>query len=233
MKILALPDSHGSPLPYQTAIKNLELVDKVVFLGDYFDHGTIGGFTFENQRENFLNILELKKSYPEKVVVLVGNHDFCYLIERMAREQQIHQEEIKQLIDENAAFLDFAFLEGEWLFSHAGFAANWMINQGMQEINLPLINSLNDKVHQKKYESLGIRGSELVGFDPLEIRSEQLKELAVYMDINQVVGHTELYEEERLFIMKNNRKLVFLDSPKRNVAATIDTMSGEVGIIIL
>ena len=223
MKILALPDSHGSSLPYQTAHSNLGAVDKIIFLGDYFDHGGIGGFTFENQRENFLNILELKKSYPEKVFVLLGNHDFCYLIDGMAREQQSYQEEIKKLIDENAEFLDFAFLEGDWLFSHAGFAANWMINQGMMAINLQLIKNLNEKVHQKKYETLGIRGSELDGFDPLEIRCEQLKELAVFMDINQVVGHTELYEEERVFTMENGKKLVFLDSAKRNVAAIIDT----------
>ncbi len=227
MKILALPDSHGNPQPYETAVKLFDSVDKVIFLGDYFDHGTIAGFSFDDQFSNFLNILELKKKNPDKVKVLIGNHDFCYLIEGMAREHADRQGEIKKVIDDNSALIDFAYFEKDWLFSHAGFAANWMMTQGMQEFSAGIIEELNRLFHEQKYDSLGIRGSDLVGFDPLEIRSESLKELAEYLNVNQVVGHTEIFEEDRVHEMPGGKKLVFLDSPERNVYGIVDTEKSE------
>ena len=52
---------------------------RVVFIGDYFD-------CFENiptseQIENFNNIIALKKAQPEKFIVLIGNHDYQYMVD--------------------------------------------------------------------------------------------------------------------------------------------------------
>ena len=50
MKILAVADSHGSSIPLTIAERNLDCFDKVIFLGDFFDHEDK---EYEEQKENF------------------------------------------------------------------------------------------------------------------------------------------------------------------------------------
>lgn len=50
--------------------------DKIVFLGDYVNSDT---FSDAAILENPERIINLKKKYPEKIVLLLGNHDVQYL----------------------------------------------------------------------------------------------------------------------------------------------------------
>lgn len=56
---------------------SLEKSDKIVFLGDFFDHGER---EYSDQKQNFLNVMDFKKQNQDKVVVLIGNHDANYIL---------------------------------------------------------------------------------------------------------------------------------------------------------
>lgn len=70
MKFLTVGDVHCKNI-WKDLIKDPELYDQIIFLGDYcdsFDH------TNEEMIENLQEIISFKDKYPDKVVLLWGNH---------------------------------------------------------------------------------------------------------------------------------------------------------------
>jgi len=78
MKILAIGDIHGRDFWKSPVKRYLKKVDKVVFLGDYFDPYEDEGvdYTFKGTMDNFNEIVQLKRDNPDKVILLLGNHNF-------------------------------------------------------------------------------------------------------------------------------------------------------------
>lgn len=79
-RILVLPDVHGRLFWKEPVQKYIDVVDRVVFLGDYLDpYGDEGGdYDAESIFENLKEIVELKRNNMDKVVLLKGNHDQHY-----------------------------------------------------------------------------------------------------------------------------------------------------------
>ena len=77
-KVLIVPDVHGRKF-WHKAMEMIDEVDQVVFLGDYLDPYSREGITFEDALIEFEEILDFKKAYPDKVVLLVGNHKILNL----------------------------------------------------------------------------------------------------------------------------------------------------------
>ena len=78
-KIIIIPDVHGRRF-WRDAIQSDDY-DKVIFLGDYLDpypDEGIGPFTAQ---EGLERILLYHDEHPDKVVLLLGNHDLHYLNE--------------------------------------------------------------------------------------------------------------------------------------------------------
>lgn len=232
MKITVVADSHGSAVPLGIARMNLEKSDKIIFLGDFFDHEEK---EYNEQKQNFLNVIEFKKQNIEKVVVLIGNHDANYILPDLLKWQPEHGEEIENLILQNLKLIDFAYLENNWLFSHAGFSEVWMQNQlACNEISEDLIKFLNNQFHNGVFTNLRFTGLSGYGDEitqnPLWIRPDSLMKSAV-CGVNQIVGHTEVYDEQRIR-MHGSDKIIFLDSEPemRNIYAEIDTDSGKVEV---
>lgn len=232
MKITVVADSHGSAVPLGIARMNLEKSDKIIFLGDFFDHEEK---EYNEQKQNFLNVIEFKKQNIEKVVVLIGNHDANYILPDLLKWQPEHGEEIENLILQNLELIDFAYLENNWLFSHAGFSEVWMQNQlACNEISEDLIKFLNNQFHNGVFTNLRFTGLSGYGDEitqnPLWIRPDSLMKSAV-CGVNQIVGHTEVFDDQRIR-MHGSDKIIFLDSEPemRNVYAEIDTDSGKVEV---
>lgn len=127
MKILIVPDVHGSH-EWEVVKEKINEVDKIVFLGDLFD-------SWENrwpdQGENFKNICDFKRNNMDKVVILLGNHDFSYISgTRNGQKVSGHQHgkvlEIRALLTANLDIIDLAFEADGWVFSHAGFSKTWV-----------------------------------------------------------------------------------------------------------
>lgn len=72
---IVLGDTHGQN-KWKKIIEANKDADEVIFIGDYFDSFTI---PFSEQLSNFVDILNYKTDNKDKVVLLLGNHDYQYL----------------------------------------------------------------------------------------------------------------------------------------------------------
>lgn len=139
MKILVIPDTHGSHEWERIKSIPKENYDKVVFMGDYFDSGIYseskGGWVQNNmwpdQGENFQNICNFVREDPANRKMVFGNHDWSY--ESGSRDGSNcsgHQNskigEIRALLNANYNILDIAEEFDGWIFSHAGFSKTWV-----------------------------------------------------------------------------------------------------------
>ena len=79
MKIITIGDIHGEKSWSKHLDKNylISNFDKIVFIGDYVD-----SFYLKDHEiyETLLEIIEFKKTYPDNIVLLFGNHDIQYLL---------------------------------------------------------------------------------------------------------------------------------------------------------
>ena len=90
--MIVIPDVHGR-LFWKEAIAAAKEDEKIIFLGDYLDPYSyefeedplMAQFaeTYETRSNHVLNnfkeIIEFKRQNPDRVVLLLGNHDFHYL----------------------------------------------------------------------------------------------------------------------------------------------------------
>jgi len=127
MKLIAIGDIHGRDIWKHIGIAE-ERFDKCVFIGDYFD--TKDKITPEQQIENFNEIIGFKKAFPDKVVLLLGNHDFHYLKEItetysgfQSYYRLVIQKVLHEAIDER--LIQICYTYDHFLFSHAGFSKTW------------------------------------------------------------------------------------------------------------
>lgn len=102
-----------------------------VFVGDFFDPYS-SQITFENCRENFLELIDYKENHQGTIIILYGNPEQHYLRygeldERYSRFDYRHASEIKQLLKENANYFDgVAYsINNKYLVTHAGVSIFW------------------------------------------------------------------------------------------------------------
>lgn len=134
MKVLAVGDIHTKTWIIDEVIKKIEDYDKIVFVGDYADDWSANA---NDSIATWKSLYEFQLSYPEKVVILLGNHDFIYL-------KHIH--EYQSGFNDNTKML-MAIPENEYLerwlselpylskidnvtYSHAGLTDYWYAKFG-------------------------------------------------------------------------------------------------------
>ena len=126
MKIVAIGDIHGRDY-WKQIIEQEQDADIFVFVGDYFDSFTIKG---PDQINNFLDIIEFKKSSNASVILLIGNHDYHYYpgIEDSGTSgyQTLMAPSIKHVVSDNKQYLQAAYQSGEFVFTHAGLSSEWL-----------------------------------------------------------------------------------------------------------
>ena len=123
MRTMSIGDLHGKDLWKQIDINNF---DKVIFIGDYVDSWDIKD---EDILNNLLDLIELKKIFPNKVILLLGNHDIQYLFFPNYscsgfRNSMLYSLEIT--FKENIKLFQIAFQEQNYLFTHAGISNKWL-----------------------------------------------------------------------------------------------------------
>lgn len=131
MKIIALGDTHGRT--DWERIVSKETFDKIIFIGDYFD--THESISPAQQIYNFTNIIAYKKANMDKVVLLIGNHDYHYIKgidETYSGYQPLHRFDISNIIHEalDEKLLQMSFVHDNLLFTHAGVTNTWLRNHG-------------------------------------------------------------------------------------------------------
>lgn len=193
-KILVIPDVHGRTF-WRKALELVDKVDKIVFLGDYLDPYPHEGISFEEAVTEFIRILQFKESYPDKIVLLIGNHDCHYIWKDFpdcSRRNYTHLNAMNELFNKNIDKFQLIYQTDDYLFSHAGVYEEWM---NMCKFTLEDLEDF-DKIISDNWPSLSCVGYKRGGYYPVgscvwaDIRESVENNL--YSDKQQIVGHTQL-----------------------------------------
>lgn len=239
MKIGIIGDVHGTP----HWKKNLDYLiqencEKIIFLGDYVDSHDDNGKGLPALR-NAEEIIEAKEKYPDIIDLLVGNHEFdnyWFGCNRCSGFQLPCYEAYHEFFVRNAKKFKIAVKYDNWVFSHAGFSSYWVektrfnfmtrfgqnnpLPEDPVEFSNLLLWSKNVKPFEFSESDYSNCGSH-ISQGPTWIRPDALLRSSYYE--NQVVGHTETYIEEPLFIREHNTNLIILDSPSHSLCYILDT----------
>lgn len=105
-KLLVIGDLHGDLASYRAILRQHDTLEKiksgklyVVFLGDY----VIGGL---KSVETIMEVIDLKVKYPEKVILIGGNHD-----ERRSPEENLADREQNKKRHEKTGFPSISFYD--------------------------------------------------------------------------------------------------------------------------
>ena len=239
MKITVIPDVHGTHF-WEDAVK--ESADHIVFVGDYVD-------SWDNrqpdQMKNLQNIFEFKKANPDKVTVLMGNHDLSYISDPwVSGHQWDYATEIWSIINYNLELFDMVAEFDGWLFAHAGITKTWLSIYGINRdtdmsapYSLPgwnkmsILERINGIFHAGHYKifDFGPYCTNSYGESPYSpptwVRPRSLLSDMWTADgkyKGQVVGHTEIRPNPS-FLTKNGNRAILVDSPEHNTIFYFDT----------
>jgi hypothetical protein len=215
MKTVSIGDTHGAEVA-DVVYKIIDQQDKFIFVGDYVD-----SFFFDNAtiKKNLLDIIELKKRSPEKIILLWGNHDIQYLPDNLyfctGYRPEIHHE-LSEIFNLNSDLFQFSYQTGDYLWTHAGVHDGWFehrFNPFIKEYkDICSVSELLNAAFSERFPGLfdiGYRrgGNHKVGgplwCDKTEFVSRPLK------GYNQIVGHSRLKHIQK--INKYDKEIVFID----------------------
>ena len=202
MKILSIGDLHGLNC---WKFIDFKPYDKVIFIGDYCDAWSK---TNEQIFGNLLDIIELKKSDPDKFILLLGNHDVQYFVDKSAGCSGYRQSMavgLRHIFLDNIDLFTYAYQTQNVLWTHAG-ASNGYIRDikyaldivGYSE-GISLATSLNMISKTKESWRLHKVGRESGGNDIFGgIMWARNVHKNMIPGIHQIYGHTEIYKIETI-----------------------------------
>src|ERR1700748_3612517 len=138
MRHIVIGDTHGRDNWKKI---NIKLYDKVIFIGDYVDSPELSDLTI---LENLKQIIALKKRQPDKIVLLLGNHDVHYLHYprfECSGFRKTMQRDLTTLFCKNADLFQIAYQKDNHLFTHAGVTNSWY----NEVIRAPLFKKILDE----------------------------------------------------------------------------------------
>lgn len=209
MKYLIHGDIHGRDKWKKV---NTEGYNKIIFLGDYVDSFDIPA---EQQISNLKDIIEFKNN-DNRVINLIGNHDYHYLndfVESYSGFQSKYNYIYKDLLEKLKMDLAYFDEKHNLLFTHAGVSNTWF-NKWSTFVNSedPIDIQLND-IYRYKPNSLLFEGYNNYGDNitqsPIWIRRPSL--LKDGLELNHVIGHTKTDKIELL--QYKNTKITGIDTP--------------------
>lgn len=197
-KIIAIGDTHGHD-EWKAIVEKEKDADKIIFIGDYFDSFDV---PFIKQATNFNELLALKIENPEKIVLLLGNHDFHYLTvagdDRYSGFQSDHCHDIRDVLEGaiEDGLIQLAYQHEGFLFTHAGVTNTWIKTLWGNTGNFAdIIN--NAFFHEpSKFKFTPSNPLDNVGESitqpPIWVRPQALLRDLMEGELTQVVGHTRV-----------------------------------------
>jgi len=129
MKILNIGDIHGFD-SWKKFVDDISQYDKIIFVGDYVDEYHLSNITILN---NLLDIIEFKKKYPDKVILLLGNHDYQYAIRPPSMNILGHCSgyraemhfDLYEIFHNNLKLFQLSYQYENYIWTHAGIHRGW------------------------------------------------------------------------------------------------------------
>ncbi len=220
--ILIVPDIHGR----EFWLPALDYQGEVIFLGDYSDPYPQEGFTDEDAYQGFLKAIEFKKHNPERVTLLIGNHEMHYYntdfqAGRFSREYYPKYHEILTGEDTKDLF-QLCKQVDNYLFIHAGITKDWYDRhyKDFHELGDTLVKQLNNVFFTKMFifheAAWKYRGGLDKTGSPLWADYREFGDEKEPFDPNiiQIIGHTQIQSPDPViranFRMLDNRQLYIL-----------------------
>ncbi len=235
MKIIAIGDIHGRD-SWKKIVEEENSADKIVFVGDYFD--THESISAGKQMQNFREILDFKRKNKEKVVLLIGNHDYHY----MGYTGEIHysgyqysyEYDIKELVKDalSDGSIQMAFQADGFVYTHAGITKTWAnYNNIKGEHVADEINKLFLSTPRMFFEFTEGFNRSNYGDDicqtPIWVRPNSL--LSDRIDTySQVVGHTTMNNVRLVY--EGDRGIAFIDTLGKS-GEYISVIDGEISLM--
>jgi predicted MPP superfamily phosphohydrolase len=220
-EILIVPDIHGRNF-WKPALK---YQGSVIFLGDYTDPYSHEGFTQQDAYNGLLQIVNFKKENPDRIILLVGNHELHYYNSRYeaSRFSEKYYERYHEILTgkETAELFQVCKQIGNYLFVHAGITKQWY-KEHKEELQFSgsnietQINSLFQQNKKSFAEISYYRGGYHIAGSPLWADIEELTSETEPFDdkIVQIIGHTQILDENPLigknFLLLDNKQLYLL-----------------------
>lgn len=214
---LIIPDVHGRDFWKDPVIKTLTNTNaKIIFLGDYTDgYPNEWNHDFDYLQhtvDNFQEIIDLKKKFPDRVTLLIGNHDCGYAIGDnicSSRMDRRHRRQLEKMFDENRELFQLAketyIADRHIIFSHAGILKGWVESVwGAEECGEPTFNvvdQLNQAWWEDQYGVLNALGDydRYRGWGGYEYGSPVWSDIRSWVRVTpketygyNIVGHTQL-----------------------------------------
>ena len=123
-----IPDVHGRSF-WQEVLKD---DGEAIFLGDYLDPYPWEGITAAEATRILKEIIDLKRTHPDSVTLLLGNHDLGYIDEKICECRMDYRgyKRNRDLLLDNLDLFDIVHAKEmggvNFLFSHAGIARTWL-----------------------------------------------------------------------------------------------------------
>jgi hypothetical protein len=231
-EILIVPDIHGRNF-WKPA---LDYKGRIIFLGDYTDPYPQEGFTQENAYQGLLTIVDFKKQNPEKVTLLVGNHEMHYYNRNYecGRFDRHYFKAYNDILagEDTVGLFQLCKQTGNYLFIHAGITKGWY-DAHFDELS-KLGNTLEEQMNnlfttnmEAFYEASRYRGGFHTAGSPLWADVSEYSQETEHFDdsIIQIIGHTQLRSDEpyskdnirlldnrQLYLLKNDEIVKYVIS---------------------
>lgn len=242
-KVLVIPDVHGSTHWKKNFTDHIDEVDRVVFLGDYYDSFE-EGCKGEAAAKNLEDIIRTTELYKNRVKLLLGNHDISYIYQmngdpHVSGHQSLMTHRYNDIIMSNLGRFDIAVKIDDWVFSHAGFTKTWykytktgydIIFARHDDVKIPKgpVRFSNWMLHTDKDVRM-LNFSDYC-YDPSGNSVESgpcwCRPRSLFSDMyypNQVVGHTEVEGSKPLLIKAKSKQLIVCDSREHSTFFILDT----------
>ena len=202
-KTLTVGDLHGKDV-WRQALGRLDEFDYLIIHCDLLDSFTI---TRKQQLQNLKDIIYAKKQNPDKIKLILGNHDNCYIFYQTQYQDATQCSgfssnfagDVRQLYYHNIECFQSAFQIGNTLWTHAGMC-QWIWDHIFCPEYKDKDMSVADFINKLYIENTGLllhvgkrRGG---ACQHGNIFWEDLRDLTedLLKGYNQIVGHTHVKE---------------------------------------
>jgi len=215
-RILSCGDIHGRTF---WKLIDINQYDYIIFVGDYVD-----SFPYNDVQilGNLLDIIELKKTYPDKVVLLLGNHDIQYMFLDegfgCSGFRPSMAATLKHVFKDNKRLFQMAFQINDYIWTHAGIADKWydynkkVINDFIEKFECEnLADAFNKMMYTKENTILHQVGIKRGGYHPaggITWADRYETSLNPFEGYHQIVGHTPIELITKFGVEKGSIKYI-------------------------